>query len=246
MKHILITGATSGIGKALTELCSASGYQVTACGRNAKALQGLSSLCNVEVCQFDVTDDAEVNRHLAHLSPDICVLNAGVCEYVDCNDIEPAMFKRVFEANFFGVVNCVAALTPNLNTGSQVVLVDSLARLLPFTRSQAYGASKAALYYFCKTLEVDLSDRNIHVQSVSPGFVKTPLTDKNDFDMPMIISEQRAAKALLAGIEKRHSSVYFPWLFSFILRGLSILPSNLKVKISKTLKRNHATGEVTE
>ena len=246
MKHILITGATSGIGKALAILCSERGYRVTACGRNAEALKELAALNNVEVLQFDVSDDNEVHRNLAHLNPDICVLNAGVCEYVDCEDIQPAMFRRVFEANFFGVINCISVLQPNLQPGSQVVMVDSLARLLPFSRSQAYGASKVALHYFSKSLEVDLSERGVIVQSVSPGFVATPLTDKNDFSMPMLISDKEAVVAMLKGIEKRHSSIYFPWLFSFILRALSILPNRAKVIISKTLKNNHSTGEVVE
>ena len=246
MKHILITGATSGIGRALTQLCAKRGYKVTACGRNSEALEALSVLNNVDVLQFDVSNDNEVHRCLAHLSPDICVLNAGVCEYVDCEDIQPAMFRRVFDANFFGVINCVSVLQPNLQPGAQIVLVDSLARLLPFSRSQAYGASKAALHYFSKSLDVDLSHRGIAVQSVSPGFVATPLTDKNDFSMPMLISDQQAVIALLEGIEKRKTSIYFPWLFSFILRTLSILPERAKVSISKMLKRNHSTGEAVE
>lgn len=85
-----------------------------------------------------------------------------------------------------------------------------MARLLPFTRSQAYGASKAALHYFTKSLEVDLHDRGIKVQAVSPGFVETPLTDKNDFDMPMKITATEAAESMLKGIETDKQTVFFP------------------------------------
>jgi NAD(P)-dependent dehydrogenase (short-subunit alcohol dehydrogenase family) len=242
MKTILITGATSGIGLALAKLCSTKGYQVIACGRNQQALTELSKLDNVTTLSFDVTDEDASRSALAGIKPDIAVLNAGVCEYVDINQLEPAMFQRVFSANFFGVVNCVAALTAQMKQGSQLVLVDSLARLLPFTRSQAYGASKAALHYFCKSLEVDLDQKGIIVQSVSPGFVATPLTDKNDFEMPMRISVEKAVESMLCGIENGSKSIYFPKLFSAFLRICSHLPNRVKVAMSKRIN-NQQSGK---
>lgn len=230
-KKILITGATSGIGEALTRLADKRHYSVIACGRNADKLTELKQLENVETLQFDVTDELASRRALASIQCDIAVLNAGTCEYVDVDAIEPAMFHRVFEPNFFGVVNCVAALRHSLMAGDQLVIIDSLARLLPFTKSQAYGASKAALHYFTKTLEVDLSKDGIIVQSVSPGFVETPLTDKNDFDMPMKISVEEAAEDLLDGIESKTRNVYFPTRFSLLLRLLNALPEGFQKKM---------------
>lgn len=242
MKTILITGATSGIGLALAKLCATRKYKVIACGRNQQVLDELSRHDNIQGLAFDVTDELATQSALSDLHIDIAVLNAGVCEYVDATDIEPAMFQRVFNANFFGVVNCVAALNQNMRRHSQIVLVDSLARLLPFTRSQAYGASKAALHYFCKSLEVDLSTRGILVQSVSPGFVETPLTNKNDFEMPMKVSVEKAVTAMLAGIEKQSKSIYFPVLFSAFLRLCSHLPNRLQVAMSKNIK-NKSSGK---
>ena len=198
MKTILITGATSGIGKALALHSADKGYRVIACGRNKEALDELSRHNNIDSCQFDVTDLEDARRALATLTFDIAVLNAGTCEYVDIDSFEPDMFRRVFEPNFFGVVNCVDALLPKLQQGDKLVIVDSMARLLPFTKSQAYGASKAALHYFTKSLEVDLHHKGVKVQAVSPGFVETPLTDKNDFEMPMKISAEEAAEAMLS------------------------------------------------
>lgn len=239
MRRILITGATSGIGKALAELCAKRGYYVFACGRNEHVLQALSLIENVETLKFDVSDEKQVSAALQNISVDIAVLNAGVCEYVDVESFESAMFKRVFEPNFFGVINCVSALLSTMKKGSQIVIIDSLARLMPFTKSQAYGASKAALHYFTKSLQVDLAEAGIMVQSASPGFVATPLTDKNDFEMPMKISVEEGVESLLDGIEKKQASIYFPKLFSLILRLLAILPSFLKVWLSKkTIKNN--------
>ncbi|GAA0857824.1 SDR family NAD(P)-dependent oxidoreductase [Aliiglaciecola litoralis] len=236
MSSILITGATSGIGKALTKLCAAKGYSVIACGRNQHVLDELAQDPNIQTLTFDVTELAQVKTALQDVKVDIAVLNAGVCEYVDVEDFEADMFQRVFSANFFGVVNCVNGLLPNMTKGNQLVVVDSLARLLPFTRSQAYGASKAAVHYFTKSMQVDLAGTGIIVQSASPGFVETPLTDKNDFEMPMKIPVEQAVEALLDGIEKQHASIYFPKGFSLMLRILSILPSWLKVAISKKFK----------
>lgn len=160
------------------------------------------------------------------------MFNAGTCEYVDVERFESDMFRRVFEPNFFGVVHCVEAVLPTLKKGNSLVIVDSMARLMPFTRSQAYGASKAAVHYFTKSLEVDLHDKGIRVQAVSPGFVETPLTDKNDFDMPMKITADEAAVAMLKGIESGKSSIYFPRMFGYILRCMNTLTDGLKKKLS--------------
>ena len=237
MKTILITGATSGIGKALAIHAAKEGYRVIACGRNKDALDELSSNSNIDACQFDVTDLEDARRALSAVKFDIAVLNAGTCEYVDIDNFEPDMFRRVFEPNFFGVVNCVDALLPKLQQGDKLVIVDSMARLLPFTKSQAYGASKAALHYFTKSLEVDLHHKGIKVQAVSPGFIETPLTDKNDFEMPMKISAEEAAQSMLAGIENDKQTVFFPRIFGFILRFMHILPTMLQKRISLSMRK---------
>lgn len=242
MKTILITGATSGIGEALALECAKRQYKVIACGRNQQKLDELALHQNIQVRQFDVTNKQQIAEALADVDADIYVLNAGVCEYVDVDDFEATMFERVFAANFFGTVNVCQALLKQLEPGNQLVIVDSLARLLPFTRSQAYGASKAATHYFSQSMAVDLAAKGIIVQSVSPGFVATPLTDKNDFDMPMKISAEDAAKALLKGIEKQQKSVYFPTFFSLILRFIARLPGAMKVWICRRMKQQESSS----
>ncbi|GAC28840.1 SDR family NAD(P)-dependent oxidoreductase [Brumicola pallidula] len=231
MATILITGATSGIGEALASLCAKAGHTVIACGRNEQKLAELAQIENISTCRFDVTDEEATKAALANIKCDMAVLNAGTCEYVEINDVEPDMFKRVFDANVFGVINVVSALIPVLKRGNKIVFVDSLARLLPFPKSQAYGASKAALNYIAKSFEVDLAHKGIQVQTLTPGFVKTPLTDKNDFPMPMVISAEAAAKYMLKGIFSSRSNVYFPRRFSFIVRLLNFLPEGLQKRI---------------
>lgn len=238
MARILITGATSGLGEALAIEANHNGHKVIACGRNQEKLDEIAKYPNVEALQFDVSDEQACFEALRSVTCDIVVLNAGTCEYVDFDDVEPQMFQRVFNANVFGAVNVVAALLPNLKAGNKIVFVDSLARLLPFTRSQAYGASKAALNYIAKSFEVDLASKNINVQSMSPGFVKTPLTDKNNFPMPMAISAEKAAVYMLKGITSDKSSVYFPRRFSFIIRFLNLLPEFVQRLLCIKMKRS--------
>jgi NAD(P)-dependent dehydrogenase (short-subunit alcohol dehydrogenase family) len=237
MSTILITGATSGIGEALAGLCVKAGHSVIACGRNEQKLAELALIENITTCRFDVTDEKATKDALANIACDVAVLNAGTCEYVNINDVEPDMFKRVFDANVFGVINVVSALIPVLKPGNKIVFVDSLARLLPFPKSQAYGASKAALNYIAKSFEVDLAHMGIAVQTLSPGFVRTPLTDKNDFPMPMLISAEAAAEYMLKGILSSRSSVYFPRRFSFIVRLLNMLPERLQKRMCINMRQ---------
>ncbi|MFT5542409.1 MAG: short-subunit dehydrogenase [Glaciecola sp.] len=238
MAKILITGATSGIGEALAKLCAEHGHFIIACGRNQEKLAELAQHNNIDACQFDVTDEQATKEALAGVTCDIAVLNAGTCEYVDVTNVEADMFKRVFEANVFGVINVVTSLLPNLRKGNKLVFVDSLARLLPFPRSQAYGGSKAALNYIAKSFEVDLAHTGIKVQTLSPGFVKTPLTDKNDFPMPMVINAEAAAEYMLKGIFSSSSNVYFPRRFGFIIRLLNLLPQSLQKRICINMRQN--------
>ncbi|MEG3767744.1 SDR family NAD(P)-dependent oxidoreductase [Alteromonas sp. 14N.309.X.WAT.G.H12] len=237
MKTLLITGATSGIGKALALHAATQGYKIIACGRNEGVLEELATSPQITTKKFDLTSLEETRTALASVQFDIAVLNAGSCEYVDSDDFTTALFRRVFEINFFGMVHSVEALLPNLRPGNQLVIVDSMARLFPFTRSEAYGASKAAVHYFTQSLSVDLAPRHIHVQHVSPGFIDTPLTQKNDFAMPMKISAKQAAIAMLKGIEKKKQNLYFPVGFGWLMRFLHGLPTGIQQWLSKKMRQ---------
>lgn len=239
MSTVLITGATSGLGAALAEQCLAHGDRVIACGRNAEALAALQDRYGdqVETREFDIADRGAVAAAIGGVPEiDIAILNAGTCEYVDVDRFDAALVERVLAANFLGAVYCTEALLPRLSANSRLVYVDSLARLLPFTRSQAYGASKAALHYFARTMEVDLAARGIRVQSISPGFIDTPLTRKNTFAMPMLISPDQAAAGILRGIARGRRNIYVPWRFAAMLRVLGALPECIQVWLASKMK----------
>ncbi|MGQ8365046.1 SDR family NAD(P)-dependent oxidoreductase [Glaciecola sp. 1036] len=237
MAKVLVTGATSGIGEAFVKKLAQEGHNVIACGRNKEKLQQLSQSPNIEALQFDVTDETETKSALSDVIADYYVLNAGTCEYVDIDQVEADMFKRVFTTNVFGAANVMAAILPRCRKQDTVVFVDSLARLLPFPRSQAYGGSKAALHYMAKSFAVDLDRKGVKVKTISPGFVETPLTDKNDFDMPMRISADAAADYMYKGIFSSRRSIYFPLRFSLMIRFLNLLPAFLQHKLCIRLSR---------
>lgn len=239
MKTILVTGATSGIGEAVTAQLVARGDHVIACGRNWAALNALKIKHGerLDIQQFDVSDRQAVKSALSGIPLiDVAILNAGTCEYVDTDLFDSALFERVMAANFLGLVYCTEYLLPKLKAGSGLVYMDSLARLLPFTQSQAYGASKAAAHYFARCMEVDLAPQGIFVLTISPGFVETPLTRKNDFAMPMQIPAEEAANLILTGIDHQKRNILAPRLFGWILLLLGSMPESAQVWLSKKLK----------
>jgi short-subunit dehydrogenase len=115
------------------------------------------------------------------------------------------------------------------------VLVGSSAAYVPLPRAEAYGASKAAIAYLADTLRVDLYREKIDVSLVCPGFVKTPLTDRNDFPMPARVSVEDASRYIRQGIERRNSEIHFPKRFTYLLKALSLLPKWLWTRLSQRM-----------
>ncbi|MDV6315016.1 SDR family NAD(P)-dependent oxidoreductase [Idiomarina sp. HP20-50] len=242
--NILITGASSGIGRQLALDYASDGHNVVVCGRNSEALSEVQKNHpdKITCSSFDITDKASTKEALAKVNDiDVAILCAGVCEYLDTNNFDADMFERVFRVNVFGTMNCVEAMLPQFNPSARLVIVDSLARLLPFTKAQAYGGSKAAMHYIARSLEVDLKPRGIKVQTVSPGFVKTPMTDANDFEMPMRVDVEFASQAIIKGIRKGKRDIAFPWVFSSLLKLMSIFPESLQVKLSEQMARKQSS-----
>ena len=233
----LITGATSGIGEALARLYAEQGENVIACGRNTEKLAELSKHSHIESCQFDATNLQDIRSStVAYNEFDRVILNAGNCEYIDdARHFDSSLFERVVTTNLLSMGYCLEALLPRIKSGGQLVIVSSSVTYLPLPRSQAYGASKAGVSYLANSLAVDLTD--VDVTLVHPGFVKTPLTDKNDFPMPMAVTAEQAANYIYKGVKKRRKEVHFPHRFTFILKFLRMLPMPLWLKLAKGLSR---------
>ena len=239
MMTVLITGASSGIGEGLAKSWADDGHRVIACGRDAARLEALLSYSpHISVCQFEMTDADACRDALVGSRPDLVVLCAGTCEYLNQGRVDPALVERVMRTNFLGPVNCLAALQNALQPGSRVVLVSSMAHWLPFPRAEAYGASKAALSWFANSLRLDWEPKGISVTTVFPGFVDTPLTRKNDFAMPGKVSVDRAVSAIRRGIAKGKNEISFPTFFGWTLRLLATLPSCVQRALLRRMVRS--------
>ena len=237
MKSVLITGATSGIGKALCLLYQAENWQVIACGRNQAVLDELGQLKNVTCLAFDLANKGQMQQALAPLEElDVVILNAGNCEYInDAKHFDGELFERVMQTNVIAVGHCLAILLDKLKAGSQLALMGSSASYLPFPRAEAYGASKAAISYLAKVLSLDLHTHGIQVSLINPGFVKTPLTAKNNFPMPMQITASQAANTIYKGLKKGHREIHFPLVFTGFLKLLAFSPEWVWRRMAKRM-----------
>lgn len=251
-KRIWITGGGSGIGRELALQLAVMGNRVVISGRDIKKLNTVCEEFNIEnkdnsasivPLAWNVSDGScadfigeQLAIHLGAL--DICILCAGHCEYVENAELNIDMFRRVFDANFFGVVNTSAIALPLLRKAAeesstasnkasfpQIIGVGSLSAVVGLPRAEAYGASKAAMNYFFDALRLDVASYNIDVTVVNPGFVATPMTSVNDFPMPFLMESNEAASRIIGGIEKRKRVLNFPFRLNFILRLASFIPA---------------------
>lgn len=223
--NIMITGATSGIGKELALTYLRRGDSVIACGRNNDKLAELSdeSAQLTPLC-FDLTDFA--NYPDIEQEIDVLILNAGDCYYIDDPmEFDAQAFEKVINVNLVAAGYCLQKWLKNLKRGGRLVLVSSSAAILPLPRAEAYGASKAALTYMANTLSVTLRRHGIFVSVVQPGFVDTPLTERNTFHMPMLIDSRHAAKKIVSGIDSGKAEINVPFSFVFIMKLLRLLPA---------------------
>jgi short-subunit dehydrogenase len=237
IKTILITGATSGIGLSLFEKYVALGHNVIACGRDEKKLSLLSAKA-YKTYLFDLNNADSIAEKLQDIPGlDLVILNAGDCRYIDdAKQFDGQLFADVISTNLTSLGWLLQFTLPNVNDDGQVVFVSSSATILPFPRSEAYGASKAGMDYLANSLRLDLVEKNIGVTLVHPGFVKTPLTDKNNFEMPFLITSEEAASRIIVGVDKRKRYLHFPKRLTLLLKILSFLPSSVWQRI---ISRKH-------
>ncbi|WP_253446300.1 SDR family NAD(P)-dependent oxidoreductase [Halomonas sp. Y3] len=256
-QRIWLTGATSGIGRALALRLLADGHRVALSARSESALAELSEgHANALLLPLDVSDRAAVARAGERLAEafgglDLALLNAGTCEYLEARSFDVDLVERVFAPNFHGAIYCIDAALPLLRRarteGGRPLLAatSSAAAYLPLPRAEAYGASKAALSHFLESLRLDLHGEGIDVSLIHPGFVKTPLTDRNDFAMPLRIEAAQAAEAILQGLARRRLDIHFPRRFTLLVKLMGLLPPALRYRLGLRLVRQPSTAETT-
>lgn len=229
-KKVLITGATSGIGEALVAQYSNENHTVIACGRQPEKL---STLCQnnqaSETLQFDITDENQIEIAAAKVTElDIIIFNAGDCLYIDdVMQFDASLFAKIINTNLTSLGYLVKHFLSKINKGGQIVFISSIASQLPFPKTEAYGASKAGVDYFANSLRLDLIPHDINVTLVHPGFIKTPLTDKNDFPMPFMLTANEAAMRIYHGVQARKDYLHFPKRLTLLLTLFRLLPNKV-------------------
>ena len=246
----VITGASSGLGRAMAVYFAQQGWQVVALARSQSLLEQLrAEQQNIDILPVDLTDSDQLAAATAELTVrygrlDQVILNAGTCEYVDAQHLDIAAFGRTFNLNVLAVVACTQAWLPLLqhSTTPRLAIVSSLAHLFPFGRAEAYGASKAAISYFTDSLRVDLASTPIQISLIEPGFVDTPLTQKNDFPMPFLLSSDDAAKRIYRALAVGKLRLQFPRRLALSLKLLNLLPYAWRQSVAASMARQAATG----
>ena len=245
-RRIWLTGASSGMGVHMAEELLKSGARLALTARTLAPLKALSDRYPGQVLLVpgDLTDRTqvrEIGNRITQLwgALDTVILNAGTCEYVDVRHFDATVIERVVRTNLLATSYCLESALPLLRAGSRphVVGVVSSVTYWALPRAEAYGASKAGLRYLLESLRIDLAQEGIDVTLVSPGFVDTPLTEKNDFPMPMRWPAHKAARHICQRLEKRPLEIAFPTLFIATLRLLASLPKRLQVALGRRLAR---------
>jgi NAD(P)-dependent dehydrogenase (short-subunit alcohol dehydrogenase family) len=236
---VWISGASSGIGRALALKLAGEGYKVAVTARDHEKLAELQSEANglpggIIVLDGDVTDAEDMEHVLASIEYEhgalaMAIFNAGVYLPVHAEELNIADFEKTFAVNLSGVVNCLVPTVRHMKGKGQgqIAIVSSVTGYGGLPTSAAYGASKAALINMAESLKFDLDKMGIRIQVICPGFVDTPATQKNEFPMPSLISVEEAASEIAAGLKSQSFEISFPKRFTYQLKLLRMLPYSL-------------------
>jgi short-subunit dehydrogenase len=236
-KVIILTGASTGIGRALAmQLASEKCSLVLISRRKHLLLEIENDIKNASIAintfECDVSDKKQVEKVFSEImnrygKVDIAILNAGVGNRASINDYSSEKAEETFGVNTFGIIYFVGQLLPQFieRKEGMIVGVSSGADSRGYPKSGFYNASKAAATIMLQSLRIELKQFNIKVLTVRPGFVKTPMTDKNEFYMPMMMKAEKAARIIIKGIIKEKKIIQFPLPIVLSEKLLQLLPT---------------------
>ena len=235
-KTIWITGGSTGIGKALSIKFANEGWNVAISARRENLLKELSEKFeNIYDFSLDVTNKNDCKIIFDQIiekfgGVDICFFSTGTWDPKKEKDIDVEQMEDVFKVNFFGTVNSIKAVEQYFRDKKNgiITIVSSIAGYRGLPNSTGYGPSKSALNNLAESLYFDFKRYNVRVCLVSPGFIKTPMTDKNDFKMPFLKTPEYAADQIYEGlVNKNIFEIHFPKSLTITLKLLSFLPSKI-------------------
>lgn len=231
---VWITGASAGIGRAVAERFYKAGATVIATARGEDKLEAMRSGLGERLIPAagDISDGVAITDLVAkveaeHGPIDRAILNAGTHKPVDAKDFKADDLKALIDINLIGTARCLEPVMQRMieRKSGQIAVVSSVAGYTGLPTSAYYGASKAGLINMTESLKFDLDRSSVDLRLIDPGFVRTPLTDLNDFPMPFLMEPEDAAERIYHGLVNRKSfEITFPRRFSYILKVLRMLP----------------------
>lgn len=241
-----LTGASTGIGRAVALRLAADGWRVAASARNAEALAALAAEApGVAPYPLDVSDrDAclacaeRIERELGPL--ELAIFNAGAHRPMPATAFSSATLRALLDINVMGVAHGLEAVLPRLiaRRSGRVVIVASLAGYRGLPTAAAYGASKAALINMAEALRPELAGHGVILQVVNPGFVKTPMTGQNRFPMPFLVSAEQAAASILRGMRSDRFEITFPLRFAFLMKLVRLVPDRIYFYVTRRIAQS--------
>jgi len=232
-----VTGAGKGIGRAVATRLARDGWRVAASARTVSELESLAKEHpggTIHVFPLDVTDQVAAANAVIEIEDamgpiDLALLNAGTHEPDSAFEFSASSVRQIMETNFMGTVNCMAPVLSRFveRSGGHIAVVASLAGYRGLPKAAGYCASKAALINLCEALKPELDAVGVRLTLVNPGFVKTPLTDRNTFDMPFLMPVEKAADAIVNGLKRSAFEISMPWPFTLIMKTMRWLPNRL-------------------
>jgi NAD(P)-dependent dehydrogenase (short-subunit alcohol dehydrogenase family) len=229
-----VTGGGSGIGQALALELAKHGWRVAISGRMPAKLEETMAAApggTIYPYPLDVTDGTAVAEIASRIERDVgplalAVFNAGAYETFAADAFDSARFEQHMRVNYLGVVNGIAAVLPvfKARCAGHIVITGSLSGYRGMPLAAAYGASKAALINLAEALKFDLDEMGIRISICNPGYVKTDLTAKNRFHMPLLMSAEEAGRRFYRGIEKGRFEIAFPRRLVWLMKLMRCLP----------------------
>jgi len=253
-KNIWIIGASTGIGAALAKRLSDNGATVILSARSedklnqlSQEIQGKSHVVPLDVTNHEdfLTAAQKIKKDLGHI--DSSILMAGMYDPTLVSNIDNKTARKIIDVNLMGAFNFIDAVLPivKYQKYGQIIFTGSVAGYRGLPKGQPYSSTKAAIINLAESLRTE--EKDVDVRVINPGFVKTPMTDKNDFEMPMVIAPDEAAKAIHKGMISSSFEIHFPKKFTFIMKTLRIMPNALYLLIGRKMmsgieKRQKNTG----
>jgi short-subunit dehydrogenase len=252
---VFLTGASSGLGSALARRYAAEGAVLGLYARRADALRQLAATLAPATCAVYPGDvrDASALRAAAHDflerygTPDVVVANAGVSTgTLTAHQADSDTFRTVFETNVLGMVHTFQPFMSALVAArrGKLVGVASVAGFRGLPGSGAYSASKAAAISYLESLRVELLNSGVEVLTLCPGFIATPMTEKNPYPMPFLLAADEAARLVVRAIRRGRRFYVFPWQMAWVGRLLRVLPRPLYDLAFARAPRKPRTGQV--